>query len=431
MIGNNVQCQSATCERPEIWIINQYAITPDLPGGTRHYDFGCELVKKGYQVRIFACDVNLALRCHTKLKGNEMWREEEVNGVRFVWVRSATYQRNDWRRVWNMLSFSLNVYRVGVALKERPRAIIGSSPHPFAAFAAWAISRQKHSEFILELRDLWPQALVDMGGMSERSIQAKLLRLLERFLYRSAARIIVLALGSRDYLIRRGVPPEKIAYIPNGVHLKNFAVTCVGESPAATTSRLRAKFGFDRFTIVYAGAHGPANALETVLRAADLLRARKDIEFVLVGDGPSKCALVQEASRLKLNNVRFMDPVPKEQIPDLLSASDVTLVTLRAVDTFSYAVSPNKLFDYMAAGKPVICAIPGDMARLVTENDAGIAVEPENPEALARAVERMLDMTDAERIAMGRRGRDLVEREFSREKLADKLFAALTMSRGG
>ncbi|MEW6227086.1 MAG: glycosyltransferase family 4 protein, partial [Bacillota bacterium] len=209
----------------EVWIVNQYAITPDLPGGTRHYDFGVELVKMGYEVRIFASDVNLALRQHTKLEPGELYREESINGVRFVWVRAATYQKNDWRRAWNMLSFAFNACRVGAArLGGRPEAIIGSSPHPFAALAAWVISKIKRSRFMLELRDLWPQVLVDMGGVSERSVPARVLRLVERFLYRVASRIIILATGSREYLLRRGVLSDKVVYIPNGVHLMNFQV---------------------------------------------------------------------------------------------------------------------------------------------------------------------------------------------------------------
>lgn len=435
----------------EIWMINQYAITPDLPGGTRHYDFGCELVKKGYRVRIFASDVNLSLRRHTRLGASELWREEDVNGVQFIWVRAAAYQKNDWRRVWNMLSFAFNVCWVGVRLYDKPAIIIGSSPHPFAALGAWILAKLKHSRFILELRDLWPQALIDMGGMSEGSVPVRLLRFLERFLYRVAEKIIILASGSRDYLVKRGVASQKIVYIPNGVHLKNFQVgdlrvtedlrdvensrglgrsqyVAAGEVAAssALVSELRGRFGFTRFTIIYTGAHGPANALDTILGAADLLRARHDIEFILVGDGPSKSALVVAAKQRGLSNVRFMDPVPKGEIPKLLAAADVAVIALRSVDAFSYGISPNKLFDYMAAAKPVICAVPGDMARLVEDSGAGISIPPENPEALAKAVEGFLSMSAVERAAMGKRGRDLVEREFSREKLAERLEEILT-----
>lgn len=406
--------------RREIWMINQYAITPDLPGGTRHYDFGCELVKAGYPVRIFASDINHALRSRIKATAGSISFEENVNGVVFEWVRTFEYSRNDWRRAWNMVSFALNVIRVALRKRSRPQAIIGSSPHPFAALSAWFISKLKRCKFILELRDLWPQALVDMG-LSESNPTIKLLRLIEKFLYRVAQKIIILALGSYNYLINRRVPSEKIVYIPNGVNLGNFR----RQSGEIKIDEARKRYGFNRFTIVYTGAHGPANALETILEAANILRSRKDVEFVLVGDGPVKGELLNKAAELKLENLSFMDPVPKDEIPDLLVAADAAVITLRAIDAFSYGVSPNKLFDYMAAGKPIICSIPGDMAKLVTENEAGIAVEPENPQALAVAVEQLLNMKEEERNAMGKRGRELIERAFSREKLARRLIEVL------
>lgn len=414
----------------EIWIINHYAITPDLPGGTRHYDFGCELVKKGYNVRIFASDVNLALRRHTKLQKNELWREENVNGVRFTWVRAATYKRNDWRRAWNMLSFSVNVLRAGIQIKERPGTIIGSSPHPFAALSGWLLARAKRSSFLLEVRDLWPQALIDMGALKDRSLVTMGMRLLEYFLYKVARKIIILAPGSRGYLNKRGVQDNKIVYIPNGVHFGHFQAdeaftymwtdkTSGGPSSSKDHTDKRP------FIVMYAGAHGPANALDTIIEAARLLCNRTDIRFVLVGDGPVKPSLVMKAASYGLSNVDFMDPVPKDRVPSLLASADATVITLKAAGAFGYAVSPNKLFDYMAAGKPVLCAVPGDMAEMVEKEGAGIAVQPEDPQALASAVIRLANMPPSELNTMGQKGRVLVETRFSRERLVDELVRIL------
>lgn len=419
--------------KPEIWMINQYAITPDLPGGTRHYDFGCELVKAGYSVRIFASDVNLALRRHTKLHDGQLYREEDLNDVRFVWVRAGTYKANNWRRAWNMVSFAANAFRVGWRLRgARPRAIVGSSPHPLAALGAWILAKATRARFILELRDLWPQALIDMGGLSEHGLAVRGMRLLERFLYRVAEHIVILAPGSENYLIARGVPKDRIAYIPNGVHLRNFGAkhdmrnhSAVSASPGELAADAEDMVESAAFTVVYAGAHGPANSLETVLEAASLLASHPGIRFVLVGDGPSKASLLVRADKLHLENVIFLDPVPKEQMPDLLASADAALITLRAIDAFAYAISPNKLFDYMAAGKPVLCAVPGDMARLVQDTRAGIAIEPENPQALADAVVRLLETPAEERVAMGGRGRLLIQERYSREQLAKELLAIL------
>ncbi len=406
-------------------MINQYAITPDLPGGTRHFDFGCELVKRGYEVCIFASDINLALRKHMRLKPGELWQEEENEGVRFIWVRAALYEKNDWRRAWNMLSFSWNVTRVARQVRNKPDVIIGSSPHPFAALAARRLARRSGSRFLLELRDLWPQALIDMGGISEPGPTASILRAIEKQLYRDAHRVIVLARGSRDYLVVRGVAPERIVYIPNGVHLGKFADGGAGEGDADHTKR-PGEFGSGCFTIVYTGAHGPANSLETILRAATILSAtNKSIQFVLVGDGPSKNSLIRQSQKLGLANVIFMDPIPKERIPGFLASADAAVITLAAVDTYSYGISPNKLFDYMAAGKPVICAVPGDMANLVEANGAGISVKPEDPEALAEAAEKLFAMSADDRRTVGQSGRTLVAREFSRQVLIDRLIGML------
>lgn len=417
-----------------LWWVNHYAITPDLPGGTRHVDMGRELVRLGRQVSIFASDVHLGMRRHTRLQPGERFKLEEVEGVNFYWLNAALYQKNDWRRALNMLSFALTFLRVAPGLGEKPGVIIGSSPHPFAALAAWWQARRLGVPFWLELRDLWPQALVDMGGFREAHPAVRAMRLLERFLYARAQKIIILAQGSREYLVARGVPAEKILFIPNGVRIADLpnlddGTAGVREGEASQEDRraeVRRHYGMEGFSIVYAGAHGPANALDTILEAArDLQGGGTAIQFLLVGDGPAKGELRRKAAGLGLANLRFLDPVPKAQVPELLWAADAAVITLRDVAAFSYAVSPNKLFDYLAAGKPVLAAVPGAVARLVAEAGAGYAVPPEDPQALATAALRLAALPAEARQAMGRRGRALVEAEFCREKLAGKLAALL------
>ena len=400
---------------PEVWMVNQYAVTPDLPGGTRHYDLGVELAKRGFTVKIFASDTNLAVRRRTKLKSGQRYMIERRDGVEFVWIRSAEYDRNDWRRVWHMVSFALGFLRVGsrVSQASRPQVVIGSSPHPFAALSARLLAVRREARFVLEVRDLWPQALVDMGGIAETHPGIRVMRILERYLYRSADTIIALTPGSLEYLSKHGISEDRTALIPNGVHPGNFRSTLPRDVA-------RAKYAMQEFTIVYTGAHGPANSLHTVLEAAKLL-VGEPVEFVLVGDGPSKEAIIREAAETGIRNVRFLNPVAKDEIPTLLSAADVGLITLRNAKAFEYAVSPNKLFDYMGAGLPVICCIPGEMGRLISEAKAGIACPPENPEALAGAVKRLLEAPASERERMGSNGREFVMRNFNREVLAEKL----------
>ncbi|RJX19118.1 MAG: glycosyltransferase WbuB [Desulforudis sp.] len=394
----------------EVWFINQYAISPDLPGGTRHYDFGVELVNAGHTVRIFAADVNLALRRKVRDLRGKLWLEEPVNGVLFEWVRTSTYQRNDWRRALNMFEFSWNVYRAGLKLGVRPGLIVGSSPHLFAALGGLYLARRFGCRFIFEVRDLWPQALIDMNGLSEGHPMVRVMRQVEKKLYREADHIVVLAEGSIPYLENMGVSGDRISFIPNGVHPGHFV-------PRMARVEARNRYGFTEFTVVYTGAHGPANALETVLQAADELKEYTSIEFVLVGDGPVKGDLLARAREMGLPNVRFMDPVPKGDIPDLLQAADAAVITLKDARAFYNAVSPNKLYDYLAAGKPVLCAVPGEVARMVDESACGLTAPAEDGLALARQTRVLAGLLEDERAGMGARGRQLVMERFSRPKL--------------
>jgi glycosyltransferase involved in cell wall biosynthesis len=257
-----------------------------------------------------------------------------------------------------------------------------------------------------------------MGGLSESHPAIRVMRFLERYLYPRAEKIIVLAQGSRRYLEKRGIPRERVLFLPNGVHLGHF-------QPQLPRQEARARYGFEAFTIVYTGAHGPANSLETIVRAGSLLRDLP-VQFVLVGDGPAKEGLIQLARSEQVANVRFCPPVSKDEIPDLLNAADAAVITLKNAKTFAYGISPNKLFDYMAAARPVICSVAGDMADMVLEAEAGLTCNPEDPEALAGAVRELLAMPEETRIALGSSGREYLTKHYRREVLVELLTDTLS-----
>lgn len=366
-------------------------------------------------MRVFTANVNLALRRQVRNLQGKLWLEESIDSILFEWVRTAVHRRNDWRRAFGMLQFSWNIYRAGLHQGTRPDVIIGSSPHPFAAYAGYCLARRLNSRFFLELRDLWPQALVDMNGIPARHPVVQVMRCLERQLYNHSDHIIVLARGSVPYLKERGVPEKHITCIPNGVHPNHFV-------HRRTRKETRYLYGFDRFTVVYTGAHGPANALHTILEAAAELECEPGIEFVLVGDGPVKIDLQARAREMGLKNLRFIDPVPKQDIPDLLLAADAAVITLKDVPAFYKAVSPNKLYDYLAAGKPVLCAAPGDVAKMVEQYRCGLTSPAEDGKALAKQVKSLAALPQEEYNEMGARGRKLVLDLFSRTKLVMKLI---------
>ncbi len=398
----------ATDRGPTLLWVNQFAVTPAQQGGTRHFELGRELVRRGWGVTVAACDLNLhsreyARRADARATGAV---DDVVDGVHFRWLWAAPYARNDWRRAHNWLSFSRRVWRWRGA---RPNVVIGSSPQLFAALASERLARRWRVPFVFEVRDLWPESLLAAGG--RRGLSYRVLERIARHLYARAERIVVLARGSADYLVSLGVDPAKIVFVPNGVDVSAFAA--VDRPPRET------------LTLVYTGAHGPANGLDAVLDAAELLRDRRDVRFLLVGDGPLKGALVADAARRALGNVEFRDPVPKSAMPALLASVDAGLMVLRDSPLFTFGVSPNKLFDYLGAGLPVVCNVPGEVAAIVRDAGAGEQTADASGAALAAAVARLAARAPAERAALGAAGRAWVAHEHDRPVLADRLDAVL------
>jgi glycosyltransferase involved in cell wall biosynthesis len=395
-----------------IWV-NQFALLPGDGGGTRHFELGRELVQKGWQVSVLASDFHLHKRSYTRRQSPDDRSpiEETCEGVDFRWLWAAAYRRNDWRRAWNWLSFSRSI-RGACRNTPRPTIVIGSSPQLLAAQAGRSIARRFGVPFVFEVRDLWPESLLAAGG--RRGPAYLLLEKLAWSLYRDADRILVLAKGTRDYLVDRGVPASKIVHVPNGVDVHAVA-PIVAEAAAASSGRDR------RYTLVYAGAHGPANGLDRVLDAAEILGADGPARFLLVGDGPAKDSLREDARRRGLTNVEFRDAVPKSTLVSMLRAADAGLMVLRDAPLFAFGVSPNKLFDYLAAGLPVVCNVPGEVASMLVEAKAGVQAADTSGAALAAAVRKMLDMPDHARKRYGLNGREWVQREHSREVLGDRL----------
>jgi glycosyltransferase involved in cell wall biosynthesis len=401
-----------------IWV-NQFALLPGDGGGTRHFELGRELVNKGWRVSILASDFHLHARKYTRRARPTDHRTkcELQDGVELRWLWASAYEFNDWRRAMNWLTFYRSVIRELGSLGQPPDVVIGSSPQLFAASAARRLARKARVPFVFEVRDLWPESLVAAGG--SRGPAYWFLDRVAAGLYRDADRVLVLARGTREYLVQRGVADSKIVHVPNGVDIDAI-------QPMAEPRGRDADLDAGPFTLIYAGAHGPANGLDRVLDAAEILGAAANVRFVLVGDGPSKPALRQDAARRGLAHVEFHDAVSKYELPALLNASDAGLMVLRESPLFSFGVSPNKLFDYLAAGLPVICNVPGELAQMVERAGAGVQVVSTSGSALADGIRALASLSVAQRQRMGRAGRGWVEREHSRQVLGQRLNAFLS-----
>ncbi len=403
-----------------LWILNHYAIPPAYAGGTRHYDLARHLLHHGYDVTILASSFHHVQRRETGARGRGLYAVEEVDGIKFVWLRTIGYEGNDWRRLLNMLSYFWAATLIGRRLPSldprvsKPDVIIGSSVHLFAVLSAHLLSRHFRAHFLMEVRDLWPQTLVDLGVLTERSLVTHMLRVLETYLYRRAERIIVLLPNASDYIAGLGINGNKIRWIPNGVDTTRFRCRCV---PAGETSG---------FTLMYVGAHGRVNALNVLIDAAEIVRSQgySLIRFVLVGDGPEKMTLVQNREERGLENVIFRDPVPKEAVPSVLEEADALVFVLQDLALYKYGISLNKVFDYMAAGKPIILA-GKPVNNIVAEAGCGLSVAPNDPAALARAIIDLYNMPAQDQADMSRRGREYVEQHHDYALLASSLDAVV------
>jgi glycosyltransferase involved in cell wall biosynthesis len=419
MMAHGVTSGGAATGRLHLVWINHFAVPPDQGGGTRHFEIGRELVRRGWRVTVVASDFNLHSRQYTRrIDGRDRSViRESIDGVEFLWLWASEYHGNNWRRARNWLSFARRAARI--ELSERPTVIVGSSPHLFAALAAERLGVRLGVPFVFEVRDLWPESLIAAGG--RRGATYYVFDRVARYLYARAVKIIVLARGSEAHLVGLGVPRERIAFVPNGTDVDAFE-----RADVAVRNQGTPKLSADRLTFVYAGAHGPANGLDVLLEAASQLRNDERIRFLLLGDGPDKAALIADAQARGLPNVDFVSPVPKAEMPALLCRANAGLMVLRDSPLFAVGVSPNKLFDYMAAGLPIVCNVPGEMASLVAQSRSGEQASDGSASGLAEAVRRVTDLSEAERAALGANGRAWVTREHSRPRLAERLEQVLT-----
>ena len=391
-----------------VLVLNHFASPEGQPGGTRHVELYGAL--DGW-----ACEIVAANRNYLTRQPQHSYRPRPTTAYRTVWT--WPYAGNGAARVLNWASYAVTATAVGL-LTRRPSVVVGSTPHLLAPVAGWLVARLRRVPFVLEVRDLWPEVLVEMGQLRAGSRLYRSLEALAAWVVARADAIVVLAPGVATALVERGVDPARVHLVPNGADL----VPPLDDRGAA---RAALGAGADEVLVVYAGAHGPANGLDLALdAAADLAADHPEVRFVFVGDGPVKGALVERASREHLANVRFEDARPKAAMPEVLGAADVGLHVLADVGLFTFGVSPNKVFDYLAAGLPVLTNVPGDVGDLVTGNGAGVAVAPD---AIADGLRALLALLPADRAAMGERGRALIERDYA---VAPRALALAAVLRG-
>ncbi len=344
-------------------------------------------------------------------------RVQDVNVVR-SWLLPFP-NRRPLERILNYSSFLASAAISGSFLGV-PDVVIASSPQLLVGLAGWWISRLNHVPFIFEVRDLWPESLVAVGVGNSQSALHRSLKKIAGFLYRKAEHVVVVTPAFRQFLVDQWqVPQEKISVVPNGVETKIF-------SPRFANPDLRRSIGGDgKFVVSFIGTLGLAHGLETLLAAADRMqRTQPDVQFILVGEGADRARIAALAQAKKLKNIRFVPQQLREKVPEYIAVSDACLVLLKKSKVFE-TVIPTKMLEFMSCARPVILGVEGQAREIVERSQSGICIEPENPEQLCEAIQKLRNQ-EGLRETLGRNGRDYIVRNLSRERTADDYMQVLS-----
>ena len=394
-----------------ILIIHQAFASLNEPGGTRHHEFARLLTAHGHQVTVIASPVSYITGSAFRASVSSEVTEDKVTILRAS-VYDA-HHRSFLHRIVAFFSFMLSSFWVGLGVKNVD-LVWGTSPPIFQGVTAWVLARIKGAKFLFEVRDLWPQFAIAVGVL-KNPVLILLSEWLERFLYRRADRVMVNSPGFLEPVTSRGA--KRVELIPNGADPSMFDPNNDGMEFRRSNQLM------DKFVVLYAGAHGMSNDLEVVLDAAALLVDRNEIQLVLLGDGKEKPALMARAQKMDLKNVTFLPSVPKTEMASALAGADACLAILKPLEEYK-TTYPNKVFDYMAAGRPVVLAIDGVIREVVEAAGCGIFAAPGSADEVANAI-RQLAADKKESSIMGLQGRDYLQKNFSRAAIGEKLLGLL------
>jgi colanic acid biosynthesis glycosyl transferase WcaI len=386
---------------------------------TRAYEMARAWVRLGHRVTMlteFPNHPSGIIPSAYKGKFSERGEIDQIELIR-VWVK-ASPEKTFNNRILFYLTYMLNASIAGVFLaRGKYDFLYASSPPLFVGGTALFLSSIKRIPLVFEVRDLWPESAIALDELSNPWAISLATRL-EQACYRKSVQVVVVTRGINNRLAQRGIPSDKLCYIPNGANTDLFIFRPAGRE------RIRRELGLEqKFIATYAGIHGLAQGLETILEAALILQTVSDIHILLIGDGPKKAEILSLAASLNLSNLTLLPEKPREQIPDYLSASDVALIPLKKAEIFKGAL-PSKIFDAWACERPVLLSIDGEAREVVESVNGGIFVPPEDPTKIAAALISLRDSPEM-RQTMGENGLIYTRQNHSRAALAEKLILHL------
>ncbi|MCI1785950.1 MAG: glycosyltransferase family 4 protein [Bacteroidales bacterium] len=392
----------------KVLYFHQYFTTPKIGGGTRSYEFAERLIQRGHEVTIVCGGDQKRFGLPATAK-KDIYRGA-IDGIDVIQI-SLPYSNSDslMKRTRTFLSFAWE--GIKIAMHEQYDLLFATSTPLTAGIPGIIAKWFRGKKFVFEVRDLWPALPKALGMRNPIALWG--MSVLEKLSYHTADACIGLSPGIKDGIVRCSQPGKKIGMIPNGCDLKIF-------KPGRREDLDLAGVSHNDTVAVFTGAHGIANGLDAILDAAKVLlkRGRSDIKLCFIGDGKQKPEMVQRAKNEGLDNCLFFDPEPKLLLSKIVSSADIGMMVLANVPAFYYGTSPNKFFDYISAGLPVLNNYPGWLADMINENDCGVVVEPNNPEAFADGLIKLADDSEL-RKKYGRNSRMLAESIFDRNKLGD------------
>ena len=401
--------------------INHYAGGPSFGMEYRPYYLAREWVRAGHAVTVVAASQS-HLRSRQP-KGSEAYSRETIEGIRFIWCRTPAYRGNGVGRVLNIGTFLLRLMQSSAWLDHTPDVVIASSTYPADIGPARRIARKAGAMLVWEVHDLWPLSPMALGGMSRWHPFILWMQHAENAACRNADAVISILPFADLHLKQHGMSPEKFHHVPNGIDPDEWLEDAATAVPPDHLSTIRAARARGHLIIGYAGSHGAANSLDTMLDAAKLLRG-EPVTWLLVGQGPDRESLQQRVTSEQLAHVHLLEPVAKSAVPTLLREMDLLYIGWRRHPLYRFGISPNKLVDYMMAGRPVIHGVEAANDP-VRDAGCGISVPPEDPAALARAVQDLLHAGPAARHDMGRSGIEYIRRNHLYPVLARRFLDAL------
>jgi hypothetical protein len=384
-----------------VWILNHYAYAPDQSAGTRHYELARQIAKEGGKASVISC--SFYHKTHTWRHGAK-WRiinKENVGGVDYIWVWGWPYRRNGLGRILNLLSFAFLSVAYVLYKGKKGDVLFASSPQPFAAFLSFVFSGNRFCK-IFEIRDFWPQIFIDIGVMDPCSGLAKLFFKIERYLISKADIFVSNLSGAERYCKKNKIRYKNFLWIPNGVRSRYD----VGSIAPVSLDGIR-----ENIKIMYAGTHGEAQNLYQVINAANTLKEEFNVEFHFLGDGVEKKRIQSYSYENDIKNVYFYDSVSTEEVKKYIVAADALLLPLVDAKIFEYGISPNKLPEYLASGKPIIFFGPRKASPFIDGSEAIVSTGTDSSD-LVVAVKRYLIMNESEKKIMKEGSGRLLESKF-------------------